>query len=117
MGRGLTFSLIEEELIMDNADLTTAELEELLRSQGYHRSRKSIARKLEKLREEGKVGLRSRSTRSRALDRRQWQKKPEQVDPDQPTQSFKDLEGFSGESFDTGNGSFDGGSSFYDEEE
>ncbi len=74
MPKGRQFSLFEEELLVDNYDLTIAELEALLAKHGYPRTRKSINRKLEKLRAEGQVGLRSRDTVKRAYKQRRRNK-------------------------------------------
>lgn len=76
-GRGRTFSLIEENILKNNFDKTIVELEELLIKQGYRRTRKSINRKLEKMREEGDVGFRSKNTVKRSYKQRTRNKKPE----------------------------------------
>ncbi len=91
MGRGREFSPAENQLLLDNYDLTIVELEALLAKHGYTRSRKSINRKLEKMREEKTIGLRSKDTVRRAYKQRN--KKPEVAD---------------GPSFDGGS-SFEGG--------
>lgn len=96
MARGRSFSPIEEQLIRENYDKTIAELEEILLDNGYKRSRKSINRKLEKLRDEGVVGFRSRETIRRSY--RQRTRRPHNVEPTK-------LE----DSFDTGEGDFDTG--------
>jgi len=70
MGRGASFSPIEVEILKNNYDKTIVELEELLLKQGYRRSRKSINRKLEKLRETGEIGLRSKETVRRSYRQR-----------------------------------------------
>lgn len=92
MGRGRSFSPIEEELLIKNYDKTISELEELLLENGYKRSRKSINRKLEKLREDGIVGLRSKDTIRRSYRQRNRQNKTE------PTK-IED-----GDAWDTGHG-------------
>ena len=51
MGRGRSFSLLEEKLLQENFDKTIAELEAMLLQHGYRRTRKSINRKLEKMRD------------------------------------------------------------------
>ena len=76
-GRGRSFSLIEEKLLQDNYDKTIAELEGLLLQHGYRRSRKSINRKLEKMRDEGDIGFRSKDTIRRSYRQRTRQKKTE----------------------------------------
>jgi hypothetical protein len=50
--------------------MTIVELEQLLAKHGYTRSRKSINRKLEKLREDNMIGLRSKDTVKRAYKQR-----------------------------------------------
>jgi hypothetical protein len=70
MGRGREFSSYELDLLVKNFDLTIIELEELFLKHGYSRSRKSINRKLEKLREEGDIGMRSQNTVQRAYKQR-----------------------------------------------
>jgi len=70
VGRGRAFSPLEEQIVRENYDKTIAELEELLAKHGYERSRKSINRKLEKLREEGAIGFRSKDTIRRSYRQR-----------------------------------------------
>lgn len=70
MGRGSGYSPLEEELLRENFDRTIVELEELLRKNGYARSKKSINRKLEKMREAGEIGLRSKDTVRRSYRQR-----------------------------------------------
>lgn len=77
MGRGRAFSAVEEELLRENFDKTIAELEELLAKHGYNRSRKSINRKLEKMREEGEIGFRSKDTIRRSYRQRNRRNKAE----------------------------------------
>lgn len=77
MGRGRAFSPLEEQLLRENYDKTIAELEELLASHGYTRSRKSINRKLEKMREEGEIGFRSKDTIRRSYRQRNRRNKAE----------------------------------------
>lgn len=74
MGRGTDYSPAEEQLLLDNYDKTIVELEGMLAKQGYTRSRKSINRKLEKMRSENVIGLRSKDTIRRAYKQRS--KKP-----------------------------------------
>ena len=68
--RGRAFSPLEDKLLRENFDKTIAELEELFLKHGYRRSRKSINRKLEKLREEGTIGFRSKDTVKRSYRQR-----------------------------------------------
>ncbi len=68
--RGRGFSPGENQIILDNYDKTIVELEQLLAKSGYNRSRKSINRKLEKMREDGEVGFRSEATIRRAYKQR-----------------------------------------------
>jgi len=75
MARGRIFSLIEEKLLQDNYDKTIAELESILLKQGYTRSRKSINRKLEKMRDDGDIGFRSKETVRRSYKQRKRQEK------------------------------------------
>lgn len=84
MGRGRAFSPLEEQIIRENYDKTIAELEELLAQHGYARSRKSINRKLEKLREEGEIGFRSKDTIRRSYKQRNRRNKagPTRLDDD-----------------------------------
>jgi hypothetical protein len=82
MGRGRSFSLLEEKLLQENYDKTIAELEEMLLQHGYRRSRKSINRKLEKMRDEGGIGFRSKDTIKRSYRQRTRQKKTEPTDLD-----------------------------------
>lgn len=105
MPRGREFSPAETQLILDNHDMTIAELEAVLAKNGYFRSRKSINRKLEKLRENSVIGFRSKDTVKRAYKQRS--KKPAGA-PAAP--SFG-----SGPSF--GEGSWDSGGGWDDNEE
>lgn len=98
-GRGRAFSPLEEEILRENFDKTIAELEDILLKQGYTRSRKSINRKLEKMREEGNIGLRSRDTIKRSYRQRTRRNKKLQ-----PTQIEATDDGW-----DSGVGSFDTG--------
>lgn len=98
MGRGRAFSPLEEELLKDNYDKTIAELEELLAKHGYNRSRKSINRKLEKLREDGDIGFRSKDTIRRSYRQRNRRNKAE------PTRLEDSGWGNSDDSLDTGVG-------------
>jgi hypothetical protein len=63
----------EERILIDNFDKTNEELSKLLNG----RSKKAITRKLEKLREEGKIGDRSRQTIKRAYKQRHRRTKAE----------------------------------------
>jgi len=89
MGRGRAFSPIEETILRENYDKTIAELEKLLSESGYSRSRKSINRKLEKMREGGQVGFRSKDTVRRSYRQRNRRTKLPETSPVQ-------------DSFDTG---------------
>jgi hypothetical protein len=80
MGRGRSFSLLEEKLLQENYDKTIAELEEMLLQHGYRRTRKSINRKLEKMRDDGDIGFRSKDTIKRSYRQRTRQKKTEPTD-------------------------------------
>lgn len=72
MGRGIAFTLAEDDFLVVNADSRTAqELTDLhsnLRSDSLWpgRSKKSLARRIERLREEGRLGLRDDETRRKA---------------------------------------------------
>lgn len=72
MGRGLGFSKLEDDFIASNAEGMTAEelfdLYEEVRHEFLwpERSEKSIARRVERLREEGHVGFRDAETRRKA---------------------------------------------------
>jgi len=70
MGRGRAFSPLEERLLLENYDKTIVELEALLAANGYQRSRKSINRKLEKMRTDGSIGFRSKDTIRRSYRQR-----------------------------------------------
>lgn len=115
--RGREFSLAEEELLLAHYErMTIWELVALFRKHGYNRSKKSIARKLEKLREAGEAGYRDEKTVRRAYKTQQGRAKKAILDPtpeegfgggsfdDSP--GFKDLGGGWGES-DWGDSSFD----------
>ena len=105
MGRGRSFSPMEEKLLRENyQDMTIAELEELLLKHGYSRSRKSINRKLEKMRETGDIGLRSKDTIKRSY--RQRTRRSKRLEPTKLDDGF-----------DTGVGSFDTGLGWNDTEE
>lgn len=80
MGRGSSFSAAEVDLIIKYFDSTIAELEEIFRREGYNRSRKSIARKLEKLRESGEIGYRGRATIKRSYRQRGRRDNPKPVE-------------------------------------
>lgn len=100
MGRGRSFSIIEEQILLDNYDKTIVELEALLLENGYRRSRKSINRKLEKLRDEGKIGFRSTDTIRRSY--RQRMRKNNINESVNIRDEFRGDEDYSG--FDTGIG-------------
>lgn len=106
MGRGRSFSPIEVQLLKDNFDKTISELVELFHKNGYKRSAKSINRKLEKLREDGEVGLRSKDTIRRSYRQRTRQgKAPTTIDTEP---SFSDGDSFSNqEGFGSGFGDAD----------
>lgn len=104
MGRGMTFSPIEDEYLRNNFDKTSAELEEGIFKMGYRRSRKSINRRLEKMREAGEVGLRSKDTVQRSY--RQRTRRSKRL---VPTEIEKPNDGW-----DTGSDSFDSGSEGFD---
>lgn len=89
-GRGRSFSLIEEKLLQENYDKTIAELEGLLLQHGYRRSRKSINRKLEKMRDEGDIGFRSKDTIKRSYRQRTRQKKTEPTELEGQGNSWSD---------------------------
>jgi hypothetical protein len=103
MGRGASFSAIELELLIENYDKTISEIEKIFREHGYNRTRKSLNRKLEKLRKDGDIGKRSSETVRRAYRQRTREEGPEEI---------KD-EGF-GQGFGSGFGS---GASFKDDDE
>ncbi len=100
MGRGREFSPAENQLLLDNYDLTIVELEALLSKHGYNRSRKSINRKLEKMREENTIGLRSKDTVKRAYKQRN--KKPEMTEGPSFESGPSFSGGFSGGKFSGG---------------
>ena len=110
MGRGRAFSPVEEELLRNNYDKTIAELEELLCASGYIRSRKSINRKLEKMRESGEIGFRSKDTVRRSY--RQRTRRSKKLEPTKLENGWGSDEA----TFDTGEGSFDTGAGWDDEE-
>jgi len=72
MGRGVGFALAEDDFLVTNADTKTAQeltdLHNVLRTDLLwpERSKKSLARRIERLREEGKIGLRDVETRRKA---------------------------------------------------
>lgn len=101
MGRGRSFSLLEEKLLQENFDKTIAELEAMLLQHGYRRTRKSINRKLEKMRDEGDIGFRSKDTIRRSYKQRTRQKKAE---PSGLGDQEKSWSGSSGSGFNTGVG-------------
>ena len=72
MGRGVAFTHSEDKFIVANAEMKTArelfELHEELREDLMwpQRSVKSLARRVERLREDGKLGTRDEETRRKA---------------------------------------------------
>jgi len=72
MGRGVAFAIAEDDFLITNADTRTAQelvdLHDELRVDLLwpERSKKSLARRLERLRYEGKIGLRDVETRRKA---------------------------------------------------
>lgn len=72
MGRGAAFTFSEDEFIIENAETKTAkELYELHETQRVdkmwpERSVKSLARRVERLREIGRLGKRDEETRRKA---------------------------------------------------
>lgn len=72
MGRGVAFTHSEDQFLADNAENKTArelfELHNELREDMVwpQRSLKSLARRVERLREEGKIGTRDDDTRRKA---------------------------------------------------
>jgi hypothetical protein len=102
MGRGRAFSPLEEQLLREHYDKTIAELEEMLLQHDYRRSRKSINRKLEKMRDEGGIGFRSKDTIRRSYKQRTRRKKLEPGDTD--AQSEESWRSSKDQGFDTGAG-------------
>jgi hypothetical protein len=72
----ITWLNTEVQLLIDNFDKTTEELSDMLGG----RSKKAIARKIEKLREEGKIGERSKNTIKRAYKQRKRRTKAEMME-------------------------------------
>jgi hypothetical protein len=72
MGRGVAFTYSEDQFLSDNAEHRTArellELHSELRVDMVwpERSVKSLARRVERLREEGQIGVRDEETRRKA---------------------------------------------------
>ena len=72
MGRGVAYTLTEDDFLIINADNRTAhELAELHEGMRFDslwpgRSKKSLARRIERLRDDGKLGLRDDETRRKA---------------------------------------------------
>ncbi len=72
MGRGVSFSINEDDFLLTNADRRTAqELVDLHNSLRLdllwpQRTKKSLARRIERLRDEGRLGLRDIETRRKA---------------------------------------------------
>lgn len=79
-GRGASFSPVEIDLLVENFDKTIVEIEKIFKEQGYNRSRKSLNRKLEKLREDGDIGKRSSETVRRAYRQRTREEGPTEVE-------------------------------------
>jgi len=100
MGRGRAFSPLEEQLLRENFDKTIAELEEMLLQRGYRRSRKSINRKLEKMRDDGGIGFRSKDTIRRSYKQRTRRKKMEAGEEPAQSESWRN----NNNGFDTGTG-------------
>jgi len=77
MGRGIAFTHSEDQFLSDNAEQKTArellELHQELREDMLwpKRSVKSLARRVERLREEGQLGVRDEETRRKAYYGRQ----------------------------------------------
>lgn len=69
----INWTASEEKILIANFDKTNEELSKLLKG----RSKKAITRKLEKLKEEGKIGERSRQTIKRAYKQRHRRTKAE----------------------------------------
>lgn len=72
MGRGVAFQAGEDEFLIEQAENKTAQelldLHEEIRESNLwpQRSVKSLARRVERLREEGKIGMRDPDTRRKA---------------------------------------------------
>ncbi len=72
MGRGVSFSTNEDDFLLSNADSRTAQelvdLHNSLRSDLLwpERTKKSLARRIERLRDGGRLGLRDIETRRKA---------------------------------------------------
>ncbi len=99
MARGIEFSPVEIDLLLENYDRPLKELVALFKKKNYNRSAKSISRKIEKMRQKGEIGLRSDEAVKRAYQLRG--KKP--VAEAQPTLRGGDG-GFGGPSFSSGDG-------------
>ncbi len=94
MARGIEFSPVEIDLLLEHYDRPLKELVAMFKKRGYSRSDKSISRKIEKMRQRGEIGLRSDEAVKRAYQLRG--KKP--VTEEQPTLRGGDG-GFDGPSF------------------
>lgn len=103
----MNFTPREDEIIKSNYDKTIFEIEALLLREGYRRSRKSINRKIEKLREANAVGHKSKETLSRSYRMRGKKAKVAEES------SFDDF-ATGGPGFDNGEGSFKGGDAGFD---
>ena len=72
MGRGVAFTATEDDFLVKNAENKTAkellEMHQQLRAELVwpERSLKSIARRVERLREESKLGIRTEETRRKS---------------------------------------------------
>lgn len=72
MGRGVAFRPDEDRFLIDNAENKTAEelfnMHEAVRAEKMWpaRSEKSLARRVERLREEAQIGMRDEETRRKA---------------------------------------------------
>lgn len=93
MPKGRFFSYSEDTLLLENQDKTVYELQQLFIKNDFIRSAKSISRRIEKLREEGRIGLKNADTIKRAYKQR-GKKRP-------------DVVGFGGPSSDWGSNSSD----------
>lgn len=79
--RGRDFSFLEEELVIKYQDkMPLSQLVDLFRKHGYNRSPKSIARKIEKLREKGEVGVKDQEARKNSYKFRSKRKKAKPLD-------------------------------------
>lgn len=80
--RGRDYSANEEELLITNYQrMTIYELEDLFRKNGYDRSRKSLNRKIEKLRDLGLIEGRAADVVKRSYKQRTKQPAPTAKSP------------------------------------